>query len=518
MNITLARRTIEALLQNGISEFCICAGARNSPFVVSLEASENLQVHRFFDERSAAFFALGRIQKEGRPVAVITTSGTAVAELLPAAVEATYLKIPLILVTADRPQRYRGSGAPQTIEQVGIFSHYVEKCFDLCHVEDLSLFSRWSEQEWTKTRPLQLNVCFEEPLLDEPVENISQKHVALPLSKQIISAKQLLPLQLKNSLVIVGALNEKNRAQVIQNLLRWQTPIYAEALSGIRGEPSLQHLLLQSGERIVSAAFQKSWSQSVLRIGGIPTLRFWRDLEDKFAQTPVVSIADSEFTGLSRSVAHYQNFDQLDKCEIKNEFSDSIFSFDQERFLKLKTLLESLPKSEPGLFYQLAKKLIGQSVYIGNSMPIREWDLCATNDLKFARLFGNRGANGIDGQISTFLGWSHLESENWAVVGDLTALYDLSALWMSEAAGAAKLRIVVINNGGGHIFKNIFHDEKFLNRHKVQFQKWAEMFHWSYQSWEKIPERMPVLFDREVIEIFPREFDTDTFWREYQKL
>ncbi len=145
-NIDSARRLIDDVRARGAREFCVCAGSRNSPLLVVLGTS----VYSFVDERSAAFFAIGRIKLHGAPVAVVTTSGTAAAELLPAAVEAHYAGLPLILITADRPARFRGTGAPQSIEQVGLFGVYAET----------------SLESWSGNRPLHLNIEFDEPLLD----------------------------------------------------------------------------------------------------------------------------------------------------------------------------------------------------------------------------------------------------------------------------------------------------------------------------------------------------------------
>ena len=113
MSADLATGVLAACAGAGVREFCICAGARNLGLVVALERSGGCRLWHFFDERSAAFFALGRMMNTGSPVAVVTTSGTAVAELLPATVEAYYQSLPLVLLTADRPSRFRGSGAPQ---------------------------------------------------------------------------------------------------------------------------------------------------------------------------------------------------------------------------------------------------------------------------------------------------------------------------------------------------------------------------------------------------------------------
>ncbi|HEY0787911.1 MAG TPA: thiamine pyrophosphate-binding protein, partial [Thermoanaerobaculia bacterium] len=126
-----AAALLDSLRSAGCSEVVVCGGSRNAPLIAALAARGDLRAWNFFEERSAAFFALGRARVTGNPVAIVTTSGTAAAELLPAAVEAHYSGVPLILVTADRPERHRGSGAPQAIEQAGMFGPYVEKSIDL---------------------------------------------------------------------------------------------------------------------------------------------------------------------------------------------------------------------------------------------------------------------------------------------------------------------------------------------------------------------------------------------------
>jgi 2-succinyl-5-enolpyruvyl-6-hydroxy-3-cyclohexene-1-carboxylate synthase len=153
-NIDTARRLIDDVRGRGAREFCVCAGSRNSPLLAVLgthagDESQGIRLYSFVDERSAAFFAIGRAKLHGAPVAVVTTSGTAAAELLPAAIEAYYSGIPLVLITADRPARFRGTGAPQSIEQIGLFGVYAETALE----------------SWSGTRPLHLNIEFDEPLL-----------------------------------------------------------------------------------------------------------------------------------------------------------------------------------------------------------------------------------------------------------------------------------------------------------------------------------------------------------------
>ena len=145
-NVAAARAIIERVRGLGVVDFCICGGSRNAPLIAALGSG-----YTFVDERSAAFFALGGAKRDGKPVAVITTSGTAAAELLPAAIEAFYSGVPLILITADRPARFRGTAAPQSIEQVGLFGVYATTDID----------------HWNRRAPLHINVEFDEPLIDE---------------------------------------------------------------------------------------------------------------------------------------------------------------------------------------------------------------------------------------------------------------------------------------------------------------------------------------------------------------
>src|SRR3954451_15971183 len=163
-NIAEERRVIGQACALGATDFCVCAGSRNAPLLAVLGVSD-LRVYSFVDERAAAFFALGRAKLTGRTAAVVTTSGTAVAELLPAAIEAHYSGTPLILITADRPARYRGTGAPQSIEQEEIFGVYARG--SVTHI----------------------NVEFDEPLIDEEVADFSWERGRLARSAHAPAGK-----------------------------------------------------------------------------------------------------------------------------------------------------------------------------------------------------------------------------------------------------------------------------------------------------------------------------------------
>lgn len=159
MNKKLAQHVLEEAKNIGMTEICICPSARNAPLVVGCSKMTNFKTYFWPEERSAAFFALGRSKRLERAVGVITTSGSAAGELLPAVMEAHYSGIPLLIITADRPRRFRKTGAPQSAEQVGLFGVYVNYSCDLAD-ED-----RFNLRKWDQTKPAHINVCFEEPLL-----------------------------------------------------------------------------------------------------------------------------------------------------------------------------------------------------------------------------------------------------------------------------------------------------------------------------------------------------------------
>lgn len=463
-NIDRAARLIEALFEHGVREFCVCAGSRNSPLLAVLGSSA-APLFSFVDERSAAFFAIGRIKLHGQPVAVVTTSGTAVAELLPAAVESHYAGLPLVLVSADRPERFRGTGAPQSIEQIGIFGVYAET----------------SLETWTGARPLHVNIEFDEPLIDEVPPALTQSSGVRRRETPV--SKTALPPPSK-PLVIIGGLHPRHHERVRQFVRMLNAPTYAEPLSGLREDAGLP--LITAGERMIA----KARFDSVIRIGNVPTLRFWRDLDG--ADIPVMHFSDLPFTGVPRGAVH----PIAALPELHGERDEELFAFDRESSQRFQELLDSEPQSELAMLRALSRELVrGTRVYLGNSLPIREWDLAATREPRDYVYEANRGANGIDGQLSTFLGWCDPAADNVCVIGDLTAIYDLNAPWIVPQLGHSRFRIVVVNNGGGRIFSRVgslrmmdahVRERIVENAHDVRFEHWAAM--WNIEVTELRPD------------------------------
>ena len=497
MNLQLAFNILNALYQRGVRTFCIAPGGRNAPFVEILSRC-SLPVFYFYDERSMAFFAHGRSRRDKKPVAVITTSGTAACELLPAVVESHYSSSSLVLVTADRPKKYKGTGAPQVIEQEGIFSHYVslQKSLDVQNLQNSISFSDWNIKD-----SIHINVHFDEPLLEEQVlenevSNWIQKNWSVdssssqsfePEISMTPSEKDDLWMFFQSSsqpVILVSSIPYEWINFVEKLLLFLNCPVYLEPLSQLRESPKLQHLALKSGDSIFQKAFDQKLFDGVIRIGGIPVSRFWRDLNEW--NVPVLSLSLSSLPGLkNRSKAlpllPFLKEEILESLMSKNQIS--ISSSHQEDFLNLDSANIQKPTLE-GEWIQWISKTIPESsfVFLGNSLPIAEWNMFAQRGDKNFRYSGNRGANGIDGILSSFIGECRSDVPNYCILGDLSALYDFSAPWILKQMEQYLIRIIVINNFGGQIFKSKFQNPVFLNSHQLEFSHFARMWNLPYQK------------------------------------
>lgn len=516
LNARLAGAALGHLAGLGVRDFVICAGARNAPLVSSILMvchNKEWTVRHHFDERTAAFFAMGLAKKNVRPVVVVTTSGTAVAELFSAVIEAYYSGIPLILVTADRPARFRGSGAPQAIEQSGIFGLYAPLSIDVSTEADLAGVGSWSRKE-----PLHLNLCFDEPTPGDVCRE--WKDLAFPgVSSPVFSGEQFARfcLTADRLVVLLGELPLSWQRDVEKFLFDSGVPVWAEATSGLRESPALAKQLIRS-ERLVA----KLMPRQILRLGGVPSLRFWRDLEDS-PDVAVFSFSPQSFSGLAResqllvSAAFSEG-----KPMTKEGWNDGL------TLLADPGLDRSLTKhafSEPAMVRELSRQIPSDAlIFLGNSLPIREWNLAATRDCPHPRSFASRGANGIDGQIATWLGLSEGEEESWGIFGDLTALYDLNAPALLEQLSAGRRRLVILNNAGGRIFSRLpafaglpaAHKKITENRHSRHFEQWAAMWGLGYRRWtagEPFPEGTG---ESLVIEVIPDPTATEAFWEERQ--
>ncbi|PWU19336.1 MAG: hypothetical protein C5B49_05925, partial [Bdellovibrio sp.] len=401
------RRVLEECTQAGVSEYCVCAGARNAPLVFALESAPNLtspqpniktsinpdiKVWYFFEERSAAFFALGRARETRKPVAVVTTSGTAAAETLPAAIEGYYQGLPLLLLTADRPSRFRRSGSPQTIEQVGLFGSYVEGTWDVeedlvcggddgaapgggarettdldcggARGTDLDIPAEWSD--WSRQRPFHINVCLEEPNRDTEIADVNWELPVRAARVSRLTSPSLDVHGLVQPLVIVGPLTPAGRPAVLEFLLKTGVPAFVETLSGIRGHPAL------AGRQLRSLELRSGVFQSVLRIGAVPTHRAWRDLENVNLDVVHVTEEDSPgWPGLSTQHPNQQPRRQhvlrglpllTDlRLQFSQDWRDELLRKAGRDGGLIRALCQKFPESEQAMLQQLSARLSYQA-------------------------------------------------------------------------------------------------------------------------------------------------------------
>ncbi|MEX1044641.1 MAG: 2-succinyl-5-enolpyruvyl-6-hydroxy-3-cyclohexene-1-carboxylic-acid synthase [Chthoniobacterales bacterium] len=515
-NRRLAAEILTTLHAAGVRTLCVCPGGRNAPLVVAAEAArEAFEVVTFFEERSAAFFALGRIRRDGAPAAVLTTSGTAAAELLPALLEARQAGWPLVAVTADRPRRLRGTGAPQTIDQLPLFAAAQIPVIDLDAPGQLDALPEG---------PVHLNACFDEPLLDGPVTMTLPPERSTPCAPEPwMDEPEVRDIvgdffrRVRRPLVLVSSLEDDEARRLAPWLASLSSPLYLEAVSQLRGHRTLQEFSLHAGERILLTPECRTACDGVLRLGGVPTPRFWRECED----WPVLHVSRINLPGLARRdpVVPLSLF-----AGLAGSFAPAggetapLLARDRAAAGHLEKILAAEPRSEAALVRALAATLPPDAhVFLGNSLPIREWDLAAPRTADTRTIHANRGVNGIDGLVSTALGLAGPDRPAAALLGDLSALYDLAGLWPSAQLGAADITLAVINNGGGQIFERLFRQPAFLNAHDLRLRGWAEMFGWHYGTMHAPGQGGPAGTPR-LLEVLPDADATARFARAYAAL
>lgn len=489
-NIQNAKTVLHKLFSLGVRDFVVCPGGRNAPFVELLSVVKNsdVRVHFGFEERSAGFFGLGLAMRQKRPVAVFTTTGTAFVETAPSLLEAYYSGIPLIVVSSDRLEAQWDTGAPQTM---------IQKDFMIQHMGP-SLNASFSMDDLKF--PCHINCVFNEPLIDEELgdkfilnldsnftidwtntlQTDSQFFQTYPMKKNNLKFKKYSGLEVFDSsieakdglktLFIVSGLDTNSRALLGTLFRNLNSDIYFESTGEIEEVESLINSKNINFEKIV-----KNYNL-VVRVGGIPAHRIWRDIENNKFKS-LIHFSRLPFPGLSfGGVYHLSDFEQ--------------FLDDLNKRKLLRSALEtklSQDLNDEQLFYKAVKKisLDNKNVifYLGNSTPIRMWD--QDKSLRKNGVFANRGLNGIDGQLSTAVG---LAADNQgdhlvAILGDLTTLYDLSAPWFwSQKKQVNNLTLIVVNNSGGQIFSKLFENKMFLNSHNLNFESWSKMWNLKYRK------------------------------------
>lgn len=510
----------------GVQEWVCCPGARNAAVLNALSRCSNARLWTHFDERSAGFFALGRMQDAGRPVAVSTTSGTAAAELLPAVIEAYYQRRPLIVVTADRPAAFAGTGAPQSIEQEGLFGDYAPTldCTFPMPASELPGLDAFVAQGL----PVHVNVRLPEPQLDDAGPPFSLPCTEPPeppaFRSSMVELAQMLRFRANEGLVLlIGGLEPAEQEPVLWLARTLRVPVLADATSGLREE--LAEYALHDGDLVL----RERPPAFVLRVGDVPVGRFWRDLED-MPQVTVFSMTRTGLPGLARPCCVVEG----DMEQMMRALGDVPHVGDVNDLRKLshrrEALIEELmltyPESEAALTRALSLQAsLGNRLFLGNSSPIRLWNRFAQYQVPTCYVRSNRGTNGIDGLVASFLGNAADGGEAWCFLGDLSVLYDANAGVMASQLAKGKRVIAVLNNNGGGIFRQLPGGNRLseemerllVQPHDVSLQALADLWGARYLRLcvEADCELLDNLGDNDFVlaEIVPDPDQTETFNR-----
>lgn len=512
------------LLAKEIDDIIISPGSRNGPLTHTFAGSGLFNCRNIVDERSAAYFALGLAQAKQKPVVIVCSSGTATLNYAPAVAEAFYMNIPLIVLTADRPDYWIDQGESQCIHQENIYWDFTKK--------EVTLPLGESEKElWFAGRlineclnlavsetpaPVHINIPLEEPLhelLEEPLPKIKViesaettnlltdvglEKLALTFNQServlILAGQQAPNPGLEN--MLAGFVERTGAVVIKEHLANLDDPQFCSSIDTVMSalrkdklEDFQPHLLISFGGQFVS----KSLKQFLRKYK--PTNHWHLSLSNEHfdtyqSLTKVINLDAGDFFEQLSAKVNSKGTDYLKRWKDKegkvNQLRDKFVA--QAKFCDL-TVFDQIRKAVPE----------NSAIHLGNSSPVRYALICAP--IKNAHYFGNRGTSGIDGPMSTAVGFaSESEKLNTIILGDLSFFYDSNALWNKYIG--SNLRVIVINNRGGNIFSMIkgpgespAFQEHFFTENKFKAEGIAKAFELDYFKAENEEELQNALQD-----------------------
>lgn len=538
---------VEALFGAGVETACLSPGSRSTPLALALAAHPKMRVYTHIDERSGAFFALGHAKCTGLPVALLCTSGSAAANFHPALIEASHGCVPLIVCTADRPPELRDSGAGQTIDQLKLYGSAVRWFFEvgtpemsepaLRHLKSLA-GRAVAEATGARPGPVHLNFPFRKPLEPTPVpgdvpEGIGEQaggpagEEPAPFARSVAPVQSAQPEVLRRlarmvaraprGLIVCGppdgsaapAPNGAGGWPEAVALLARRTgyPLFAEPPSQVRSGPHDTTRVVAMGEAILrSEAFRAKLSpQLVIRFGAMPTAKHLEVLLDEHPDCPIVLVnRGGAWLEPTHHPTELVRADPAAFCRTLAEAlppgdppADAVWGepFREAQRLAAAAVAEMFDEQNPAglggewfegrVFAELAALLPdGALQYTASSMPVRDLDAFTPVSASAVRHLVNRGANGIDGTLSSALGAAAALGEAGGgpavlVTGDLAFLHDTNGLLAARRYDLA-LTVILINNRGGGIFEMLpiadygtAYTEHFATPHEVDFQALA---------------------------------------------
>ena len=511
---------ISELIRQGIDYFCISPGSRSTPLTTAAAQHSRAKTIIIYDERAAAFHALGYARVCGRPAALICTSGTAAANYFPAVIEAAQENIPLIILSADRPPELRDSGANQTIDQVKLYGSYVRWFFDL-PAPDKNILPEFVLSTVDKLAthalngPAHLNCMFRDPLEPVPthipdaykqsVQKWEEKDQ--PLTRYEVGYAAIEPETLKeiavrfnkakNGLVVLGRLTAgQDRRAIVEFTNRLGWPVFADITSGFRLAGNMTTIIPYFD---LLLTVEEPRFDMVLHLGGRYVSKRLLQLFAKHKPDVYYHVFESQqtidpaFTVTNRLRVTGDYF-----CRQMLPILSQTKTAAQTKILKnkshvisgiLKETLDNNTKlTQPALSRELSRLLPDDSgLFLASSLPVREMNWFARAGKGWIATASNRGASGIDGTVASAAGFATgLKRMVTLLIGDLALLHDLNSLLVLQR-NEQPVIVVVENNHGGGIFhflpiaayEKVF-EPYFATPHQLSFEQAAGMFGLAY--------------------------------------
>lgn len=508
---------VQELWRAGVRHVCISPGSRSTPLTMSIARDGRFRVWSLLDERSAGFFALGLARKSGSPVALVCTSGTATGNYLPALMEAKESRVPLLVLTADRPPELHHVGSNQTVDQGKLYGTHVKWYLEMPvpdstqNIIDHARATVWRVMACAQAAPagpVHINWPFREPLIPPTAPGSDAQHdarvvgmhhlydVSLEPSSEALEALSALLSRAERGLIVCGPLDEPGFPEAVTQLARrWNVPIFADPLSQVRcGAHDIGQVVDTYDLWLRSQRHADSLQPDViLRFGQTPTSKVLGQYLSRQTQARQVVVDETEmwrdpfFTATDVVRANPTRFSERLAEKLAPTTDSAWTDLWLEGNQRLRQVVDQIQEDsawfEGRVFVELSHLLpAGATLFTGNSMPVRDLDTFfgrRDNDL---HLVSNRGVSGIDGVVSTALGVSAVSAGPVVlVIGDISFYHDLGGLLAATRHGL-KILIVLIHNDGGGIFSFLPQAEHadtfshFQTSHGIDFQKAVEMY------------------------------------------
>jgi len=522
LNYFWASLFVEQITKMGVQHVCISPGSRNSSLTFAFASNKKNKKYIHIDERSSGFFALGIAKKTNRPVAIATTSGTAVAELYPAIIEAYQQRIPLIICTADRPSYLIDVGANQTINQDNIYKNHIRYYSDL-GLPSISanklkrLISKTTQGLCCAAKidpgPVHFNLPFQKPFEPTTFTNNIDFKLSDFIIEPVCTKKERVTSELKLSKVSQKIRNSKKGIIILSwgnfdnkfynNLVEFSKlnsfPIFVDGTSSSRFNKSNAHNIISNHTSFINY-FAKD-VDLVIQFGNAPTSQSMLNFMNNTQVSKILVNKYGDLKDPSRNKGTVITFDENKFLEFierditgnnsRKSWLEEVISIDNKcEIIKCRIINKSAFRNEPRLVNETLKSIPdGSNLFISNSMLVRDYDYFASKNSKSIKVFTNRGASGIDGIISTASGIASQSINNtFLVIGDLAFYHNISALSTLNELNIP-LKIILVNNNGGGIFNmlavsknNKYFDKYWRTPQNINYSKIIKGFGGNYYS------------------------------------